>query len=244
MGNQNGKSRSKSIMKPTSQSQKQQQQLFQRAAEQGREIPLDKQQLELEKLFNVYKEDENTIGGDGVVQFCEALGVEVMGIFPLIIMWKLNVKEKFKISRSEFVEGFSKLSLYSLSQIKAILPKWNEELQSQVKTFKMFYNFVFQYSKDSSQKVLPLNIAIPTWKVVLTDCRHCKWGLAEWCTYVEEEYKKPITKDIWEQLFAFFTEQNLHVDLSNYDKDSAWPIAIDEFVEHLKARRRNSNSSK
>lgn len=41
-----------------------------------------------------------------------------------------------------------------------------------------------------------------------------------------------ITQDTW-SLFLQFSEQ-VGDDLSKFDEDGAWPVLIDDFVDHLK----------
>ena len=68
-----------------------------------------------------------------------------------------------------------------------------------------------------------------------------KWPyMAKLKTFCEDKYKQPFSKDLWTQIgrFAHMTATGqIARDLSNYDDDaaggSAWPCAIDDFVEFV-----------
>ena len=70
-----------------------------------------------------------------------------------------------------------------------------------------------------------------------------KWPLMEklkaFCT---DKHAQPFSKDLWTQIgrFASMTQTGqIAADLANYDDDgaggSAWPCAIDDFVEFVQA---------
>lgn len=190
-------------------------------------------QDELEKLYNKYKEEEEEtyIGGDGIMKFLQDIHIDVMDIVVLVMMWKLKTKQQYKIEKQEFIEGFRSFGVETLDQIQGILPKWREEIKDK-KSFKQFYYFVFQYSKPSNSKFVQPEIAIPTWKLLFSD-----YSLIEtWCQFIENSHKKPISKDVWEQFLEFVN--TIKLDLSNYDfnEESAWPIAIDDFVNFIKTK--------
>jgi hypothetical protein len=57
-----------------------------------------------------------------------------------------------------------------------------------------------------------------------------------------DKYNQPFSKDLWTQIGRFVHMSKtgrIRADLSNYDDDdaggSAWPCAIDEFVEFVQA---------
>lgn len=137
------------------------------------------------------------------------------------------------------------------------MPKWKQEIFNNTKEFKKFYSFCFKYNITESyqkryhgnsifwQYSLPLEIALPTWKLVLKE--KCKY-IDEWCSFMESDFKKAVTLDTWNVFLEFI---NQVTDFAQYDSDSAWPSAIDgmflflhnihfvvDFVEYYKKHKK------
>jgi len=91
-----------------------------------------------------------------------------------------------------------------------------------------------------------LQYAIALWEMTLKD----KFSAFDhWVKFVKEVHKKPVSKDTWQLLYEFSK-----TDLSKYNDSGAfstpfivalrscgpclhleaWPVLIDEFVEHLR----------
>lgn len=95
--------------------------------------------------------DVDAIQGDGMMALVEDLGLDPMNVLVFVICWKLAVKEQFHISRSEFLNGLMDARVDGLSQFKAKLPQWEEELDNSAK-FKNFHNYVFEYTRAPEAK--------------------------------------------------------------------------------------------
>lgn len=54
-------------------------------------------------------DDDDAIGGEGIIKFAEDLSVDPMSVTLLVIMWKLGAKVQYKVSKTEFIDGFQKL---------------------------------------------------------------------------------------------------------------------------------------
>lgn len=78
-----------------------------------------------------------------------------------------------------------------------------------------------------------MEIAVPTWKLLLKD--RYKY-IDEWCIFIEQEWKKAISKDTWDQ-FLDFTRQ-VGDNFEKYDPDGAWPVAVDEFYDWFHKRQK------
>eukprot|EP01027_Heterolobosea_sp_BB2_P002146 GEZU01003236.1.p1 GENE.GEZU01003236.1~~GEZU01003236.1.p1 ORF type:complete len:317 (-),score=60.51 GEZU01003236.1:349-1299(-) len=200
----------------------------------------NKSNWSLEQLYEEYKaigieeggdEEEDSIQGMGMIAFGEDLGVSPDDVVMLIILWKLESKNQYTLSRSEFINGFKKLGLTSLSKIKSYVPTFRAELDNQTK-LKQFYKWAFDYVKEQDAKSLAPDNACLTWRTILGG----RWKLIdEWCTFVEKEYNKAVQKDAWVQ-FLDFTIAHPKGDLSDYDENGAWPSLIDDFVEYYRAK--------
>jgi hypothetical protein len=195
---------------------------------------------ELSSVFDTYqKVDDHTgetdpqyIGGEGIMKLCEDLSIDPEDVLVLIIMYKLGTKEQYKISRSEFCDGFRKYGIYNFDTMqKQVTTHWKKQTLNNPNEFKELYNFSFEYSRDPTQKGMSPDIAVATWKVLFEG----RWKfLAQWNDFIEKKYKKAIQKDLW-ALFYDFTS-TVGDDLKKYSEEQAWPLAIDEFVEILQSK--------
>ncbi|KAF7820526.1 DCN1-like protein 2 [Senna tora] len=94
--------------------------------------------------------------------------------------------------------------------------------------FSCFYEFVFFMCRENGQKNITVSRAITAWKLVLAG----RFSLLhQWCDFVEKTQRYNITEDTWQQVLSF--SLCTHENLDGYDPQGAWPILIDEFVEHM-----------
>lgn len=94
--------------------------------------------------------------------------------------------------------------------------------------FSNFYEFVFFILRENGQKNITVNRAIAAWKLVLSGRFRL---LNHWCDFVEKNQRHNISEDTWVQILAF--SRCVHEDLEGYDPGGAWPVLIDDFVEHM-----------
>jgi len=90
-------------------------------------------------------------------------------------------------------------------------------------------------------RTVPVNEGVQLMESVLSS-----WRLMEQLKdFFTNRYAQPFSKDLWMQIgrFVSMTQTGrIAADLSNYDDDdtgggSAWPTAIDEFVEYVQAQK-------
>ncbi|XP_050230411.1 defective in cullin neddylation protein AAR3 [Mercurialis annua] len=94
--------------------------------------------------------------------------------------------------------------------------------------FSRFYDFVFFMCRENSQKNITVSRAVTAWKLVLAGRFRL---LNQWCDYVQENQRHNISEDTWQQVLAF--SRCVHENLEGYDPEGAWPVLIDDFVEHM-----------
>lgn len=102
--------------------------------------------------------------------------------------------------------------------------------------FSCFYDFVFFVFCENGQKNITVNWAVTAWRLVLAGRFRL---LDQWCSFVEEHQRHNISADTWQQVLAF--SRCVNEDLDGYDPKGAWPVLIDDFVEHM-YRINQSNS--
>merc|ERR1712228_346426 len=131
-------------------------------------------------------------------------------------------------TREEFVGGMQRLQCDELQKLRAKLPELRESLRDSTRC-KEIYRFTFGFAVDQGQRCLPLEMCVEFWKLLLK--QHFAL-LDQWIVYVEARVKNAISKDTWMMLYDFATQ--VKADLSDYDASDAWPVLLDEFVEHVR----------
>lgn len=142
----------------------------------------DTDHKKIEQLFRRYEDpnDPTRITADGVCRFLEDLRLDPTSKLVLIIAWKFRCEKQCEFSRSEFVTGFTELSVDSVESLKSKLPTLDAELRDPNK-FKDFYQFTFNYAKEDTQKGIDLDMAIAYWNIVLKG--QFKF-LDQWCEFL------------------------------------------------------------
>lgn len=69
-----------------------------------------------------------------------------MDIATLIMTFKLNAKEQYKISHAEF-NNFKKYGITNLSQMRQIVPQWKIQIQNDKTQYKALYTYAFDYMR-------------------------------------------------------------------------------------------------
>ncbi|XP_072977865.1 defective in cullin neddylation protein AAR3 isoform X2 [Typha angustifolia] len=100
--------------------------------------------------------------------------------------------------------------------------------------FDFFYDFVFFICRENGQKNITVQRAVTAWRIVLNGSFRL---LNQWCNFVEEHQRHNISEDTWQQLLAF--SRCVNEDLEGYDPKGAWPVLIDDFVEHIISQSSN-----
>ncbi|KAF8378455.1 hypothetical protein HHK36_029795 [Tetracentron sinense] len=94
--------------------------------------------------------------------------------------------------------------------------------------FTCFYDFVFFMCRENGQKNISVSRAVAAWRSVLAGRFRL---LNQWCDFVEKNQQHNISEDTWRQVLAF--SRCVHEDLEGYEPEGAWPVLIDDFVEHM-----------
>uniref|UniRef100_A0A1J3JA32 Defective in cullin neddylation protein n=1 Tax=Noccaea caerulescens TaxID=107243 RepID=A0A1J3JA32_NOCCA len=140
----------------------------------------------------------------------------------------LLVEKKFQARNSIFDELFKLMSRL--------------DLMVDFSEFTRFYDFVFFMCREKGQKNLAVGRAITAWKLVLAGRFRL---LNRWCDFIEKNQRHNISEDTWQQVLAF--SRCVHENLEGYDSEGAWPVLIDDFVEHMYSvlgpNKKNTSSS-
>lgn len=94
-----------------------------------------------------------------------------------------------------------------------------------------------------------MDSAIEFWKLFFTKGKGgIGWNspttawLDMWVEFYENEVKRPVNKDLWNMVGELMlkTKESGGEDLSWWTEDGAWPVAVDQFVAHVKEKRGSS----
>ncbi|XP_022884112.1 DCN1-like protein 1 isoform X2 [Olea europaea var. sylvestris] len=83
-------------------------------------------------------------------------------------------------------------------------------------------------SRLDLMKSITVSRAVMAWRLILAGRFRL---LNQWCNFVESNQRHNISEDTWRQVLAF--SRCVHENLEGYDPEGAWPVLIDDFVEHM-----------
>ncbi|KAJ0402927.1 hypothetical protein P43SY_005912 [Pythium insidiosum] len=172
-------------------------------------------------------ESPDTITDDGIVAFCDELGIDPQDPVILVLSWYMEAEAMCVFTRSEFLCGLEKLQCRSIEELKQKLPTLRRRLQNR-ETFTEIYTYTFMFAKERTQKSLALDIALALWQILLPDYFPL---LSHWLLFMKSNARNSVPRDLWMQVLEF--GHQVKKDLSNFDENGAWPVLLDEFVSHM-----------
>ena len=101
--------------------------------------------------------------------------------------------------------------------------------------FKRVYRHTFFSAKEKSLKAIDLETATVYWQMLLGETG-LEWKtdgvnwLDLWLEFLGENWKKTVSKDMWNQTAEFAIKTLSDPCLSFYSDEGAWPSVIDDFV--------------
>ncbi|XP_028760081.1 uncharacterized protein LOC114718803 [Neltuma alba] len=133
----------------------------------------------------------------------------------------------------KLAESRVRMGVTIFDELLVLMPRL--DLTVDFSEFSCFYDFVFFMCRENGQKNITVGSAITAWKLVLAGRFPL---LSQWCDFVEKNQRYNISEDTWQQVLAF--SLCTHENLEGYDPEGAWPVLIDDFVDHM---YRSSGSS-
>ncbi|KAJ1554899.1 hypothetical protein HK096_000353, partial [Nowakowskiella sp. JEL0078] len=172
------------------------------------------------------EEDEDLVGIDGVLQFCEDLEVDPQDVVVLVIAWYMSAPKIGEFTKAGFIDGLIKMDVDSIEKLREKLPRLRSDLNDE-KKFKEIYTFTFKFGLQENRKNLSIESASSFWKLLLNG----KFRYLDlWLQFLEEEGAgKAVTKDTWNLMPTFVKDCDSDPNFESHDENSAWPVLIDAF---------------
>jgi len=172
------------------------------------------------------------IAGEGFLQLFKDIDVDpAVDVAALALAAACNAAEMGVFRRREFICGCAALEVDTVEELRRKVRALRGDVLSG-KALPEVYAYTFGVALEAPSKVLPLEEAQQYWALLLHD-----WPLRdEFCAWAGRHMKgRAVNRDLWMMVLKLATE--VPPDLSTYDEDPAWPVALDEFVEHHRAAR-------
>lgn len=101
----------------------------------------------------------------------------------------------------------------------------------------------------AGQRNVNTEIAIEQWRLLFTPTnggiswttKSIPW-LDWWIEFIENKHKRPINKDLWEQLEVLMRKSMEDETMSWWSPEGSWPGAIDDFVAFVKEKQGGGQS--
>ena len=189
------------------------------------------------RAYDKLEDGVDAIGPKGFAQLCGELGIGASSPDSFVLSWSLGATQSLCITRSEWMHAAHLHKLDHLGTLKARLKEWQAAGKDE-SAFSEMYNSVYDFIRGDDEKLLPLEKAIKVWTVLLSPDLFPL--ISQWTTWCAVEFKRPVSRDIWRQIWEFARRTK---QLSEYDPNDKWPTALDDFVEFLKEKGVTSNVS-
>lgn len=191
-----------------------------------------KQKQQIEKVFDKYKQDKDSIGIDGTLEYLNDLGLNPEDETVLALCMELKAPAEGQFDRTGFVSGWQRQMVGSFQEMQKKVQEMKLKMKEDDKYFTSVYRFTFTYNLAEGVRTLPLDTAFPLWQLLLEKRYFC---LNKWFEFLSTEYKnKSVSKDTWNMIWDFAKFHKQDEKLENYDEEASWPTIIDEYVEWLK----------
>ncbi len=185
--------------------------------------------------FNNYSDasvadgDPDVMTAQGMMQLCEDIDVEPEDMIMLLLAYYCEASEMCVFTRKEFRTGMTKVGAHDVQSFKRQLPHLRSSLPRQLDAI---YLFCYDFAKDDGIKSLKVEVAVQLWPLFFQN-----WPLCDaWIKFATDyENRQFVPKDTWTLLLDFRKLPTL----ADFDECQAWPVMIDDFVEHCQKTQPN-----
>ncbi|MCJ1401197.1 Scaffold-type E3 ligase [Xylographa trunciseda] len=189
-------------------------------------------------------ESPDTIGTAGTIKYLTDLSLSLDEPAVLAILTELSAPTMGELTRDGFLAGWRTLGADSIPKQIAALPHLRAQLSSNPDYFRRVYKHTFLLARTPGQKGVALDTAVEFWRLLFGSGGGVEWRgrdgtdwLGLWCGFVEERWRKTVSKDMWDQTGVFALKSLEDGSMAWWSEDGAWPGVLDEFVLFVRERR-------
>ncbi|CAM9484942.1 unnamed protein product [Heterosigma akashiwo] len=174
---------------------------------------------------------------EGISRLGEDIGIDpAADVRILVFLWKIGANENpGQVQREEFSNGLTELGVDTIEGIRSLLPQLDPNFMEH-STFREFYKFVFQFSREGTKRTIEKDIIAALLPMVVENRSPHLAKFVEFLEQLPENTR--VTLDQWNSFLEF--SQQVPLSLEGFDADGAWPTLLDEYVEGYKVSRAKS----
>ena len=161
----------------------------------------------------------------------------------LAVLTQVRAPTMGELGRTEFVQGWESCGAGTMEAQRAQVTEFKKRLRSDKDFFQTVYRHSFYLARTTGQRAVNLDAAIEFWRMLFSsDGLEWKDDDTDWlgiyCSFLEKNWGKSVSKDLWDQTLVFAKKTLEDGTMSWWnEEDSAWPSILDDFVSFVKAKR-------
>jgi hypothetical protein len=179
------------------------------------------------------------------MKYFQDTGVDAEELDALAALEIVQAPTMGEMSRDGFVKGWEERNCESVEKQKGFIKNLKREMPSNKELFTRVYKYTFTIAKTTSQKAVPLDVAIVYWELLFSSSLSAvKWTsdstpwLTWWSEFLNTSWKKSVNKDMWNETLKFAQLTLSDESLGFWNEEASWPSVIDDFVEWVKKEKR------
>lgn len=193
---------------------------------------------EVDSIIDPSEDATDTIGAESAMQYLEQLQIQFDDASMFLALYVLKAENIGELKKDGFVQGWKDAGVEAnLTSQKNYFTKQVTSMGSDPKTFKEVYRHAFVLGKEGEARALSLEMATTFWQILFKEPgrpwvgkkKGIDW-LSEWLAFLDANWKRTVSKDMWNQAYEFAVKSIEDESLSFWSEDGAWPGVIDQFV--------------
>ncbi|KAI2642483.1 DUF298-domain-containing protein [Xylaria nigripes] len=196
----------------------------------------------LNQVFDSLRDDQedakDKLGANSTMRYLQSIGVGLEDASLFVAIELLQAPSIGEITRAGFVDGWKETGIEPRTEAQAVyLRNLAGIMAKDRELFRKVYRRAFVAGKEGDQRALSLDMAIIYWDILFEkpglpwvgSTTKINW-LNEWKTFLRENWKRSVNRDMWNQTLEFAFKSIDDGSLGFWSEDGAWPGVIDEFA--------------
>ncbi|KAE8154723.1 Cullin binding-domain-containing protein [Aspergillus avenaceus] len=202
----------------------------------------------INRIFDDYRdaprETPDVIGIEGAMKFLTDIRVQLDEVACLGVAELLKSPSMGEFTREGFRNGWRTTGCDTVEKMISQAEDLRSQIPTQPDLFRRVYRYTFPLCRMQGQRNLQFEIAMEQWNLFFTpDKGGVEWNtdstpwLDWWIEFLEDRGKRPVNKDLWEQIEVFMRKTHEDENFGWWSADGAWPGTIDDFVVWVQKKR-------